>query len=166
MLGWRLARSRVRPHPRPFSRGEKGAGFRVERADDCGWAIAFDKFCSSFDKSDSFSFNNILLPSPMGRGAGGEGVTLRGGRPACHWQLDDKDIPSLATTSACSRLGARAWAPVAIFSPWLRQGSVAIPGGVVPRGAPPPAEPGAELGKSHRYERTGASHRPAATYPN
>jgi hypothetical protein len=75
------------------------------RADDCGWAFAFGKFCSSFDKSDSFNFNSILLPSPMGRGAGGEGVTPRGGGPACHWQLEDNDIPRLATTSACSRLG-------------------------------------------------------------
>ena len=38
--GGRWARSRVRPHPRPFSRGEKGAGSHAARADDGGWAIA------------------------------------------------------------------------------------------------------------------------------
>ena len=105
------------PHPRPFSRGEKGADLHAARADDCGWAIAFGKFCSSFDKSDSFNANNILLPSPMGRGAGGEGVALRSGWPACHRQLEDKGTPRLVTTSACSRLRGESMAPGAIFSP-------------------------------------------------
>ena len=46
------------------------------RAGDCGWAIAFGKFCF-FDKSDFFNRN--LLSSPMGRGAGGEGWRLAAG---------------------------------------------------------------------------------------
>jgi hypothetical protein len=43
----------------------------LERGDDGVGAIPFGKFCSFFDKSDSFY--QILLPSPVGRGAGGEG---------------------------------------------------------------------------------------------
>jgi hypothetical protein len=47
-------------------------------------------------------------------------------------------------------------APGAIFSPWLRQGVGCHTGWRRLAWCYPPAEPGAELGKSHRYERTGA----------
>lgn len=70
--GW--ARSRIPALiPGPSPAGRRGADLHAARADDGGWAIAVGMFCSSFDKSDSFHANNILLPSLMGRGAGGEG---------------------------------------------------------------------------------------------
>jgi hypothetical protein len=71
MLGWQLNSFEGScPHPWPFSRGEKGADLHAERAGDCGWAIAFGKFCYSPTYQTHLVLIASCSPLPWGEGLG------------------------------------------------------------------------------------------------